>query len=92
MFKEANYLRNIKWEDERVVMLRKCISMLKERNIPGDMAEVGVYTGEFSKLFNRYFPEKSCICLILLKVSIRTEIQWMTRIRIDLKTLPFNWC
>lgn len=48
----------IKWEEERIVMLRKCIALMKERNIEGDMAEVGVYTGEFSKLFNRYFPEK----------------------------------
>lgn len=59
--KIATYLpqvHNIKWEEERIVMLRKCISMLKERNVPGNMAEVGVYTGEFSKLFNRYFPEK----------------------------------
>ena len=48
----------IKWEEERIVMLRKCISLMKERNIQGDMAELGVYTGEFSKLFNRYFPEK----------------------------------
>ena len=48
----------IKWEEERIVMLRKCISLMKERNIEGDMAEVGVYTGEFCKLFNRYFPER----------------------------------
>lgn len=48
----------IKWEEERIVMLRKCISLMKERNIEGDMAEVGVYTGEFSKLFNRYFPDR----------------------------------
>jgi len=45
-------------EEERIAMLRKCVAMLKEREIPGNMAEVGVYTGEFSKLFNRYFPEK----------------------------------
>lgn len=44
-------MRGIKWEEERIVMLRKCISLMKERNIEGDMAEVGVYTGEFSKLF-----------------------------------------
>ena len=48
----------IKWEEERIVMLRKCISLMKERNIEGDMAEVGVYTGEFCKLFNRYFPDR----------------------------------
>ena len=48
----------IRWQEERIVMLRKCVSMMKERGIEGDMAEVGVYTGEFSKLFNRYFPER----------------------------------
>ena len=51
-------MHGIKWEEERIVMLRKCISLMKERNIQGDMAEVGVYTGEFCKLFNRYFPER----------------------------------
>ena len=51
--------KGIEWVDERVVMLRKCVSMLKERKIPGNMAEVGVYTGEFSKLLNKYFPNKN---------------------------------
>lgn len=51
-------VHNIKWEDERIVMLRKCISIMKERNVLGDMAEVGVYRGDFAKLFNRYFPER----------------------------------
>lgn len=50
--------KGVLWEEERVAMLRKCVAMLKERNIPGNMAEVGVYTGEFAKLLNRYFPEK----------------------------------
>ena len=48
----------ITWEDERIVMLRKCISLMKERDIRGDMTEVGVYTGEFAKLFNRYYPDR----------------------------------
>lgn len=51
-------IHGIEWEEERIVMLRKCISLMKERHVQGDMAEVGVYTGEFSKLFNRYFPER----------------------------------
>lgn len=51
-------MHGIQWEEERIVMLRKCISLMKERNVEGDMAEVGVYTGEFSKLFNRYFPNR----------------------------------
>ena len=45
-------------EDERVAMLRKCVAMLKDRNVQGNMAELGVYRGEFAKLLNRYFPEK----------------------------------
>lgn len=49
---------DIVWEEERTIELRKCISMLKERNIHGNMAEVGVYKGDFAKLFNRYFPER----------------------------------
>ena len=48
----------IKWADERIVALRKCVAMMKERGVSGDMAEVGVYRGDFSKLFNRYFPER----------------------------------
>lgn len=51
-------VRGIHWEEERIVMLRKCIALMKERDVQGDMAEVGVYTGEFCKLFNRYFPER----------------------------------
>lgn len=50
--------REIIWEDERIVSLRKCIAMLKERNVPGSLAEVGVYTGEFAKLLNRYLPDR----------------------------------
>lgn len=46
------------WEEERIIALRKCITLIKERNVLGDMAEVGVYTGEFAKLFNRYLPER----------------------------------
>lgn len=51
-------IHDIHWKEERIVMLRKCIALMKERGIQGDLAEVGVYTGEFSKLFNRYFPER----------------------------------
>lgn len=46
------------YEEERIPVLRQCITMLKERKISGNLAEVGVYQGEFSKLFNRYFPER----------------------------------
>ena len=46
------------WQEERIIVLRKVISLLKERHIRGNMAEVGVYRGDFAKLFNRYFPDK----------------------------------
>lgn len=50
--------RNIEWLDERVIMLRKCVSLIKERNVSGAMAEVGVYKGDFCKYFNRFLPER----------------------------------
>ncbi len=52
-------MEGIHWEEERVVMLRKCIEILKERDISGSMAEVGVYRGDFAKLMNRYLPNKT---------------------------------
>lgn len=50
--------KNIEWLEERIIMLRKCVSLIKERNIPGAMAEVGVYKGDFCKYFNRFLPER----------------------------------
>ncbi len=50
--------KNIYWQDDRLVFLRKCISLIKEREIEGDMAEVGVYKGDFCKYFNLYFPQR----------------------------------
>lgn len=39
-------------------MLRNCLKLLKERNIQGNVAELGVYKGEFAKLLNRYLPDR----------------------------------
>lgn len=39
-------------------MLRRCIEEIKENKINGNLAELGVYKGEFSKYFNRYFPKR----------------------------------
>lgn len=50
--------KNIDWLDERLIMLRKCVSLIKDRNIKGSLAEVGVYRGDFCKYFNRFFPER----------------------------------
>lgn len=46
------------WNDQRVSMLRLCIEEIKSRNIIGNMAEVGVYKGDFSKHFNHFSPDK----------------------------------
>jgi hypothetical protein len=42
----------------RVRELELLVKEIKERNLTGAMAEVGVFTGGFSKLLKHYFPEK----------------------------------
>ena len=46
------------YQDTRIAQATHCLSILKERNISGDMAEVGVYRGEFSSHLNAFFPQK----------------------------------
>lgn len=46
------------YQDTRIAQATYCLSILKERNISGDMAEVGVYRGEFSSHLNAFFPSK----------------------------------
>lgn len=41
-------------------------SIVYKRNMQGNVAEAGVFQGEFAKVINCNFPDKSCICLILL--------------------------
>jgi len=48
----------IELQEERYATMRLCVDAIKERNIPGEVAEVGVYKGEFSKYLNKYFPDK----------------------------------
>ena len=45
-------------------MLRRCIQEIKENNVPGSMAELGVYQGDFAKYLNRGLPIGSSIYLI----------------------------
>lgn len=56
---EVEGLSYREWEEERIVMLRRCIAILKERNIAGNMAEVGVYRGDFARLMNAYMPDRT---------------------------------
>ena len=42
----------------RVAALRLVAGEIKKRNIPGEMAELGVFQGDFACEMNRLFPEK----------------------------------
>lgn len=53
------HTEDIRWDELRVSMLRCCMEEVKSRNISGNMAELGVYRGDFAKYMNRYFPEKN---------------------------------
>lgn len=48
----------VEYQEERIIMLRKCIDTIKELNLAGNMAELGVYRGDFSRLFNKFLPDK----------------------------------
>ena len=52
------FYKGVCWREEREIALLMCIEQIKERNITGSMAELGVYKGDFSKLFNLYLPKK----------------------------------
>lgn len=45
-------------EDERIIELRRCIAVQQERNVKGNVAEVGVYRGDFARELNYYYPER----------------------------------
>lgn len=45
-------------QDVRLAALRLMIEEIKRREIPGEMAELGVYKGELAKEMNRLLPKK----------------------------------
>ncbi len=47
------------WADERYILARKCCELIKERKIKGNIAEVGVYKGDFSRLLNGTLPDRT---------------------------------
>ena len=44
--------------DARVATMRLLAEQIREENIPGDVAELGVYRGDFAALINAAFPER----------------------------------
>lgn len=55
----SNYNQYDELTDNRVVWLRNFAGYAKEEKLEGNVAECGVYMGEFSYFINRYFPDKS---------------------------------
>ena len=55
---EFDMANSLFYQDTRIANVLHCLSILKERNMPGDMAEIGVYRGEFAAHLNRVFPQK----------------------------------
>ncbi|HVX49085.1 MAG TPA: TylF/MycF/NovP-related O-methyltransferase [Chitinophagaceae bacterium] len=43
----------------RLSTLEMVSSQIKEQNIPGSIAEVGVFRGDFAKFINQYFPDRT---------------------------------
>lgn len=48
----------IKWNDLRIGMLRLCMDEIMDNKVRGNMAEVGVYKGDFAKYLNYYLPDR----------------------------------
>ena len=48
----------IEWLDERYAMARACVRYIRERSVPGSIAELGVYKGEFSSFLASQLPDR----------------------------------
>ena len=46
------------YQDIRVASLRLIAQEIKDRNVPGELAELGVFRGDFASVINELFPEK----------------------------------
>ncbi len=38
--------------------MRRCLDLIRERNVAGSMAEVGVWRGDFARRLNKYMPKR----------------------------------
>ena len=53
--------------DARIAVMRLLSEQIYQLNISGDVAELGVFQGEFSSLISAAFPDRKSIFLILLR-------------------------
>jgi O-methyltransferase len=44
--------------DARIAVMRQCSDEIREKGVQGNVAEVGVYLGDFAKYLNRAFPDR----------------------------------
>lgn len=54
---QPNYSQ-IRWQETRYAMLRICTEQIIAKKVSGNMAELGVYKGDFAQYLNRYLPDK----------------------------------
>lgn len=52
-----------KLQDLRLAELRLAAGQIRDRNVPGDTAELGVYQGAFAREINRCFPDRKLYLL-----------------------------
>jgi len=46
------------WQDFRYAILRACIDEIIRNNVEGNLAELGVYKGEFAQNLNKFMPDR----------------------------------
>ncbi len=58
IFKNSKQIINANFDYIRYSTLSLCIEEIRTKNLKGDIAELGVYKGDFAKRLNFAFPEK----------------------------------
>lgn len=67
-------------QEERLAVMRMCIGTIKERKIEGQVAEVGVYKGEFAQYLNKYFSDRKLYLFDTFEgMSENTEVYDVTK-------------
>lgn len=70
-----DFNNNIFYDDLRIAQLKLCLEKIKFQNIEGDMAEVGVFKGDFSYHLNYYFPNKKLFLFDTFEGFPETDLQ-----------------
>ena len=84
------YKNNVVWLEERHAMLRLCIEEICNKNINGNMAELGVYKGDFAQYLNRYLPNKKLYLFDTFSGFGKDVIEKSTEIGIREKKCSFD--